>query len=113
MIEITILQYLNSQEPSATVYTEIPKTRPSKFFVIEKTGSSQDNHINSSTFAIQSYAPSMYEAATMNEEIKALMLDGLITLGEIAKVSLNSDYNFTDTETKTYRYQAVFDIVHY
>jgi hypothetical protein len=81
--------------------------------VIEKTGGSQDNHINSSTFAIKSYAPSMYEAAVMNEEIKALMLDGLITLGEIAKVSLNSDYNFTDTETKTYRYQAVFDIVHY
>ena len=49
----------------------------------------------------------------MNEEIKAMMLDGLITLGAVAKVDLNSDYNFTDTTTKTYRYQAVFDIVHY
>ena len=49
----------------------------------------------------------------MNEEIKAEMLDGLITLGDIARVELNSDYNFTDTATKTYRYQAVFDITHY
>ena len=113
MIEVTILNYLDSQEPSATVYTEIPKTRPSRFFVLEKTGSSLDNHINRSTFTIQSYAPSMYEAATMNEEIKALMLDGLITLGKVARVDLNSDYNYTDTTTKTYRYQAVFDIVHY
>lgn len=113
MIEITILQYLNSQEPSAVVYTEIPKNSPSKFFVIEKTGSSLEDHIYRSTFAIKSYAPSMYEAAAMNEEIKGLMLDGLITLGEIAKVELNSDYNYTDTTTKTYRYQAVFDIVHY
>jgi hypothetical protein len=113
MIEVLVLNYLNSQEPSAKVYTEIPKTRPSKFFVMEKTGSSIDNHINRSTIAIQSHAPSMYEAAAMNEEIKALMLDGLITLGEIAKVELNSDYNYTDSTTKTYRYQAVFDIVHY
>lgn len=72
-----------------------------------------DNHITRSTFAIQSYAPSMYEAATMNEEIKAAMLNSLITLGSVAKVDLNSDYNYTDTTTKTYRYQAVFDIVHY
>lgn len=113
MIEVTILQYLNSLELSATVYTEIPATRPSKFFVLEKTGSSMDNHITRSTFVIQSYAPSMYEAATMNEEIKAAMLNSLITLGSVAKVDLNSDYNYTDTTTKTYRYQAVFDIVHY
>ena len=113
MIEEIILTYLNSQEPSARVYTEIPKTMPSKFFVIEKTGSSRENLINRSTIAVKSYAPSLYEAASMNEEIKALMLDGLITLGEIASVDLNSDYNYTDTTTKTYRYQAVFDIVHY
>lgn len=113
MIEEIIYTYLNSQQPSAVVYTEIPKERPSKFFVIEKTGGGISNHINSSTIAVQSYAPSLYEAASMNEEIKALMLEGLITQNEIASVRLNSDYNFTDTTTKTYRYQAVFDIVHY
>jgi hypothetical protein len=113
MIEITILQYLNNQEPSARVYTEIPKEMPSKFFVLEKTGSSMENHIFRSTFAIKSYGESLYEAASMNEEIKDLMLDGLITQPEIASVELNSDYNFTDTTTKKYRYQAVFDIVHY
>lgn len=113
MIEVTILNYLNSQSLSARVYTEIPKEMPSKFFVIEKTGSSMDDHIPRSTFAVKSYAPSMYEAASMNEEIKAEMLDGLITLGDIARVELNTDYNFTDTATKTYRYQAVFDITHY
>lgn len=113
MIEEIIYTYLNSQQPSAVVYTEIPKERPSKFFVIEKTGGGTSNHINSSTIAVQSYAPSLYEAASMNEEIKALMLEGLITQSEIASVRLNSDYNFTDTTTKTYRYQAVFDIVHY
>ena len=37
----------------------------------------------------------------------------MITLNSISKIKLNSDYNFTDTETKEYRYQAVFDINHY
>ena len=36
-----------------------------------------------------------------------------IALEQIVSVSLNSDYNYTDTTTKEYRYQAVFDIVHY
>ena len=37
----------------------------------------------------------------------------MVALDEVSKVSLNSDYNFTDAATKRYRYQAVFDIIHY
>lgn len=54
----------------------------------------------------------MYEAAKLNEELKEIV-EQLVILDEISGVSLNSDYNFTDTETKEYRYQAVFDINHY
>lgn len=112
MIEKVLLDYL-SDNLSAPVYMEIPKNSPSKYFVIEKTSGAQVNHINNSTFAIKSYADSLYNAACMNEELKGIMLDHLIELPEIASVTLNSNYNFTDTQTKTYRYQAVFDIVHY
>ena len=69
---------------------------------IEKTGSSETNHIKTSTFAIQSYGKSLYEAAELNEVVKEVMmdgLDGLAGLDEIVSVSLNSDYNFTDTTT--------------
>ena len=65
---------------------------------------------------IQSYENSMQKAAELNEEVKHWMLDGmegLITLNEVAQVQLNSDYNYTDTTTKEYRYQAVYDIIHY
>ena len=80
--------------------------------LFEKTGSGRNNRLNSSTFAFQSYAESMYQAALLNEEVKSAV-DDLITLDEIGRVSLNSDYNFTDTTTKEYRYQAVYDITHY
>lgn len=113
MIETIILNYLNSISGLPPVEMEVPKDPPAYFYILQKTGSSFDNRIYHSTFAVQSYAPSLYEAAEANEVIKDLMMNGLIEEGEIAKVSLNSDYDYTDTATKRYRYQAVFDIVHY
>lgn len=112
MIETVLLNYLNSEELSATVYMEQPKVKPEAFFVLEKTGGSQVNHINESNFIVQSNAPSLAQAAQMNEEIKAAMLNA-ITLDDISRVELNSNYNYTDSATKQYRYQAVFVITHY
>lgn len=113
MIETTILDYLNNLNLGATAYMEVPKEPPEKFFILQKTGSSMENHIYHSTFAIQSYASSLYEAALANENIKDVMLDGLLEEADIIGVQLNSDYDFSDTQTKRYRYQAVFDICHY
>ena len=112
MIETTLLNYLNTANLSATVYAEQPKVKPTAFFVLEKTGGSYTNHIYESNFIIQSNAPSLASAASMNEEIKVAMLNA-ITLDDISRVELNSNYNYTDSATKQYRYQAVFVITHY
>lgn len=108
MVEMTVLNYLKSAL-SVSVHMEKPKSEPAKYVLIEKTGSSSENNINSATIAVQSYADSLYEAAALNEEVKAAMLD-IIYHEDISKSSLNSDYNFTDTTKKKYRYQAVFDL---
>lgn len=113
MVEKVILDYLNSVDNLPDVYAEIPADPPTAFYVIEKTGSRRENRIYHSTFAVKSYAATLYAAAQANETVKDLMLDGLIGEPEVIGVSLNSDYNFTDTEEKRYRYQAVFDISHY
>ena len=110
MIEVTLLNYL-SGALDVPVYMELPPNPPQSCVVIEKVGSSMDNHLLSANFAIQSYGGTMYEAATLNEQVKAAM-DNIVTLPEIARCELNSDYNFTDTGMKFYRYQAVFDIVY-
>lgn len=112
MIEEILKNYLGDSL-SAPVYLEIPYDYPSNFYAIERTGGGQVNHIKSATIAIKSYASSLYDAALMNEELKEVMLKDILSLDEIASVQLNSDYNFTDTTTKQYRYQAVFDIRYY
>lgn len=110
MIEIVLLNYLK-EVLSVDVFMEIPPDPPETYVRIEKTGSSEEEYIETATFALQSYAESMYEAALLNREVIDKMRK-IITLDEVFKVKLNSDYNFTDPSTKKYRYQCIFDITY-
>lgn len=111
MIEEVLLDYL-TETVGVPVSMEIPSPMPERFVVLEKTGSGHENHIFAATMAVQSYAPSLYEAAALNEDIKGVLLYGQTPSG-ICRVKLNSDYNFTDPGLDRYRYQAVYDITHY
>lgn len=111
MIEITIKEFLDSHL-SVPVFLERQDEMPDSFVLFEKTSGGKRNQLSSSTFAFQSYGKSMYEAARLNEELKEAVED-MIVLNEISGIKMNSDYNYTDTTTKEYRYQTVFDINHY
>jgi len=37
----------------------------------------------------------------------------MVELDSISSCGLNSDYNYTDTATRRYRYQALFNIVYF
>lgn len=111
MIEKTVLDYLSSALP-VQCFMEMPEELPDSFVVIEKTGSSVYNKISKATFAIQSYAQSLLNAASLNEQVKEAM-DSIIELDSISRSELNSDYNYTDTALKAYRYQAVYVVTHY
>lgn len=114
MIEKIVLNYLSSQLDVPCHMTR-PENPPDKYVLIEKTGGSEDEeggHIETSTFAFQSYAPTLLEAAELNDEVKAAA-KSLIVLNEITKSAYQTDYNFTNPANKQPRYQAVFDITHY
>lgn len=111
MIEETILDYL-SGKIQVMVRMEEELDMPDEYVLVEKTGGGKTNHIRRATIAVQSYADSLYRAMQINEEVKEAMED-IVALDEISRCTLNSDYDYTDTTRKKYRYQAVFDIVHY
>ena len=110
MIEEIVIKYLN-EVLDVPAYMEMPEEKTVQFVLVEKIGSSIENHIQYATLAIQSYAGSMCEAAALNEEVKRAM-DNIITRNSVFKSKLNSDYNFTDTTMEKYRYQAVYDLVY-
>lgn len=111
MIEEIIKNHLDT-ELAEQVFLEKPDPDIGNHVVIEKIGSSKNNHLPTAIFAFQSYGISLYEAAKLNERVKSAV-EGLMKLDEIRGVKLNSDYNFADTTTKRHRYQAVFDIKYY
>ena len=111
MIEETVLDYLSEKIP-VMVRMEEELDMPDEYVLVEKTGGGKTNHIRRATIAVQSYAVSLYRAMQINEEVKEAMED-IVALDEISRCTLNSDYDYTDTTRKKYRYQAVFDIVHY
>lgn len=111
MIEYVIKQYLDSHL-SVPSFLERESDSPATCVVFEKTSSGQRDHTKDATFAFQSYAPTLEQAALLNEEVKRTV-EQMIELDEISAVRLNSDYNYTDTSLKAYRYQAVFDIYYY
>lgn len=109
MIEVELLEYLekNLNYPIAFEYEGLKEC-----IILQKTGTSYQNGIKISTFAIQSYSTSLLNAAKLNEEVKDVM--NLFTEhSNIVKSKLNTDYEYTDTKTKKYRYQCVYDITHY
>lgn len=112
MIEEIVFEYLSKILAPIQVYTEIRQGIPEKFVFFEKTGGSMRDRLKVSTIAVQSYGKTLLEAATLNETVKDAMLD-MVSEADITNVELNSDYNYTDTQTKTPRYQAVFEISHY
>lgn len=111
MIEKIVIDYLG-QMLDVPVYMERPEKTPEKYVIVEKTGSSREHFIKSATFALKSYADSLLHAAELNEKVKDAM-DAIIRLDVVCRSELNSDYNYTDPTAKAYRYQAVYDLVHY
>ncbi len=111
MIEKIILDYLSSIL-DYPCYMEKPENAPDEFILIERTSGSSENYIQSATFAVQSYSTSLYGAAALNEKAVEAM-EGLTELNSISKSKKETDYNFTDTSKKGYRYQAVFDITYF
>lgn len=113
MISKTIIDYLNSvDELNASAFAEVPEEAPDKYIIVEHISGDEKNHICTTRLAVKSIAPSLYEAALLNEAVKKAV-SGAVSLNEVCAIDLNNDFNDTDTARKKYRYQAVFDITHY
>lgn len=109
MIEKIILDFLNENLGVPVCLEETEEEK--EYVLIEKT-SGRGGFIKKSTIAIQSCSSSLYMAASLNDKVTEVM-ETCVQLDDITKCELNSSYNYSDTARKKYRYQAVFDIVHY
>ena len=112
LIEATVISHLATELKTTDVYAERPETVPDKYYIVEKTSSGETNYIQRATIVVQSVSrSSLLEAAQMSKAAEKAMRK-LIEQTDVSRCKLNSAYNYTDTETREYRYQAVFDITY-
>lgn len=111
MIEKIVLDYLTEQL-SVPVHVMQPEDAPDSYVLLEKTSGGESDQVPKATIAIQSYGATLYQASSLNEEVKTAM-KGIVSLDTIGRCHLDSDYNFTDLVRRRPRYQAVFSLRYY
>lgn len=111
MIEDFTRDYLdkNVEQP---VSVGRPSPMPPRCYAIKKGDSEVRNMIPTATITVYSYAPTEFEAATMNQAVKDQML-AMAELPQICRVALDTDFSSPDTEVKSPRYQAIFYVTYY
>lgn len=113
MIEEIVRAHL-IEEIELPAYLEEPERPPRRYMLIGKVGSGDGaaHAVASAMMTIQSYAPALVSAALLNEQVKQAMWK-LEEDDRITRVRCNSDLNYTDPQTRRYRYQALFEITYY
>ena len=89
---------------------DVPSPRPQRFVTVEQTGSRQSNLVYSATLAVQSWAESREAAAALNERIKTAMIASKAS-PNVLSCSLSTDYNYPELDTRSPRYQAIFNVI--
>lgn len=112
MVETALRAYL-ADLLDVPVYLDTPPDHGTTYVTIERVGSGRSDRLNTYRMAVQSYGASKAEAAALNESVKEVMLTDVVYMTDIGGIRLESDYDYTDTSTKAYRYQAVFEVVYY
>lgn len=110
-IEEFIILYL-SGILSVPVSGDVPNPMPASFVTVEQTGSRETDKIRTATIAVQSWAQTRAGAGRLNKAVEEAMAD-MISEPEISRCALDTSYNFTDLNTKTPRYQAVFSVIYH
>lgn len=111
MIEIVIKDFM-AKMLGVPIYFEFPHKPQSTFVVLKVSGNGRENLLDAATLVVDSYAPSMLEAAKLNDRVKTT-LDALTDLDAVSSSRRAVDYPVFDTQNMKYRYQAVQNITHY
>lgn len=111
MIETVMMQYLESLD--VPVSLEHPRDSQVPAIVLQKTsGGRLGPGVYTSVFAVQCYGSSQYEAAALAWGVVELIEQ--MDVPQISACHLNAGpYMLNDPARKDYRYQIVYDLVHY
>ena len=107
-VEADVIQFLKARL-AVPVSANVPKDRPARFVTIERVGGILDTFRDLPQLAIQSWGESTADAASLADEVRTL-LPRLVSLPNVARVTVGSTYNYPDMDSGQARYQTVCDL---
>lgn len=110
-IEAAIIGYL-SKHLDCPVYADVPNPRPERFVTVERTGggSMMNGAVDQPTVAIQSWETTRAKAANLAYDVDDFMAFITNEVTNVMGCSLNSLYNFPDPDSRSARYQGIYDL---
>lgn len=110
MIEEIILNYLQTELNTTSVYLETP-ANPDKSVVFQIVDRSRENFIDAVTVRIWSYASTKAEAAVLDALVRKAMYD-ITDLTDISSSTIGGGGDTFDASLKMYRYQCYFNVTY-
>lgn len=111
MIEATVINYLK-EILNIPVYAEIPEKKPKNFVIVERIDSGDKDHIKAATLSVYSYGESLYDAASLDEDVKYAMKN-MIILDIVSSCKLGGGGRNNDNANKLPRYESIFNVIFY
>ena len=106
-----VVAALNAAGIGATAYPQVPGTRPASFLVVERTGGSDANRVQSTASVdVDCWADTAFNAS----ELAGAVRDALLALPDsepnVFHVSITSTYNNPDIDSGSPRYTVGADL---
>lgn len=112
MIETTLRTYLLNQLDDIPVYLEKPATKPDTYVLLNRIDGGMIDQISAATFSVVCIAPSMYEAAALAKEVKALLFSS-VSEESISSAKLGGETGSADSKERGYQYELIFNFYYY
>lgn len=107
--EALVIGYLNGQALGVDAFADIPADRPERFITVERTGGGRDRFVDRPQAVVQVWADSRAGASELADTVAA-SLQGMTTLPEVGRVTVESVVNFPDVSGHP-RYQIFITAV--
>lgn len=111
MIEKIILRYL-SEVLDAPVFAGEKPTDKNEYIVFRRADESRVDLIDSVSLIFECYSTSLQKSAELYQRLKEAMFDA-VSLPEVSSSKLSGGGQNIDTTSKSYCYEAVFNIYYY
>ena len=108
-VEAAIIKFL-AEKTLMPVYAEVPNPRPDEFITVELLGGDGMPYIDHPQVAVQAWAQSRYQAQQNARKIQAFMFCLPYEIENVMGCTCNTLTNLPDPDSKTPRYQGLYDL---